>query len=260
MNIDSLVAKMRERYGVSIEEIQSQSDDNAEEADELSEDELESRIEELRDRMAKMGTVNLTAVDEYNRQKERYDLLITQKEDLIKAKDSLYSIIQRINRESRERLKETFDSVNASFQELFIRLFGGGQAELVMIGEGDVLESGIEMTALPPGKKPQTIAMLSSGERSLTAIALLFALFRIKPSPFCVMDEVDAALDDANVGRFADMVQEFSKDTQFIVITHNKRTMEMAEVLYGVTMEESGVSKLVSLRMNDGDSASQAAG
>ncbi|MFC1717717.1 chromosome segregation protein SMC, partial [Candidatus Poribacteria bacterium] len=264
MNIDSLVSKMRERYGVSIEELQSQGDDSAEKSEEetdgLDADELESRIEELRDRMGKMGTVNLTAVDEYNRQKERYDLLITQKEDLIKAKDSLYNIIQRINRESRDRLKETFESVNASFKELFIRLFGGGEAELVMIGEGDVLESGIEMAARPPGKKPQTIAMLSSGERSLTAIALLFALFRIKPSPFCVMDEVDAALDDANVGRFTDMVREFSKNTQFIIITHNKRTMEMADVLYGVTMEESGVSKLVSLRMNDGDTASQAAG
>ncbi len=186
--------------------------------------------------------------------------MITQKEDLVSAKDSLYNIIQRINRESRDRLKETFDSVNANFQELFQRLFGGGQAELVMIGEGDVLESGIEMVALPPGKKPQTIAMLSSGERSLTAIALLFALFKLKPSPFCVMDEVDAALDDANVGRFTDMVMEFSRNTQFIIITHNKRTMEMADVLYGVTMEESGVSKLVSLRMNDGDSTSQAAG
>lgn len=260
MNIDSLTSKMQERYGVSIKELRNQGDSDLEETEELSEEELESRIEELRDRMAKMGTVNLTAVDEYNRQKERYDLLITQKEDLLKAKESLYGIIQRINRESRDRLKETFDSVNAGFQELFTRLFGGGQAELVMIGEGDVLESGVEMNARPPGKKPQTIAMLSSGERSLTAIALLFALFKSKPSPFCVMDEVDAALDDANVGRFADMVREFSKNTQFVVITHNKRTMEMADVLYGVTMEESGVSKLVSLRIGEGDSASEAAG
>ena len=264
MNIDSLVTKMRERYGVSIEELQNQSDDSTEEIEdetgELGEDELENRIEELRDRMARMGTVNLTAVDEYNRQKERYDLLVTQKEDLVKAKDSLYNIIQRINRESRDRLKETFDSVNVSFQELFQRLFGGGEAELIMVGEGDVLESGIEIAAQPPGKKPQNIAMLSSGERSLTAIAILFALFKIKPSPFCVMDEVDAALDDANVGRFTDMVREFSRNIQFIIITHNKGTMEMADILYGVTMEESGVSKLVSLRMNDSDSASQAAG
>jgi chromosome segregation protein len=201
--------------------------------------------------MGKMGSVNLTAVDEYNRQKERYDLLVAQKEDLLKARDSLYNIIQRINRESRERLRETFGSVNASFQELFKRLFSGGHAELVMVGDGDVLESGVEIAARPRGKKPQAISMLSTGERSLTAIALLFALFKIRPSPFCVMDEVDAALDDANVGRFTEMVKEFSKDTQFIIITHNKRTMEMADVLYGVTMEESGVSKLVSLRMSD---------
>jgi len=257
MNIDSLVLKMRERYGVSLEEIKSQSPDDK--ADELSEDELVGRIEELRTRMDNMGSVNLTAVDEYNRQSERYDLLVSQKEDLLKAKDSLYSIIQRINRESRDRLKETYDAVNISFQELFRTLFGGGQAELVMIGDGDVLDSGIDIKARPPGKKPQSISMLSSGERSLTAIAMMFALFKIKPSPFCVMDEVDAALDDANVGRFTNMLKEFSTDTQFIIITHNKRTMQIADVLYGVTMEESGVSKLVSLKMNKDDEANQLA-
>jgi len=272
MNIDSLVSKMRERYGVSIEELQEQISVRAEEiqepktetedageTSELTEEELMGRIEELRIRMDKMGSVNLTAVDEYNRQQERYDLLITQKDDLLKAKESLYNIIQKISRESRERLKETFGSVNASFQELFKRLFGGGHAELVLTGDGDVLESGVDITARPPGKKLQAISMLSSGERSLTAIALLFALFEIRPSPFCVLDEVDAALDDANVGRFTDMVQEFAKDTQFIIITHNKRTMEIADVLYGVTMEESGVSKLVSLRMKNGNGAKQLA-
>ena len=257
MSIDSVVSKMRERYGVSLDDLQNLNQDDME-ADQ-EEDDLVGRIDELRTRMEKMGSVNLTAVDEYNRQKERYDLLVTQKEDLLKAKNSLYSIIQRINRESRERLKETFDSVNSSFQDLFTRLFGGGQAELVMVGDGDVLESGVDIAARPPGKKPQTISMLSSGERALTAIGILFALFEIKPSPFCVLDEVDAALDDANVGRFTDMVKEFSKNTQFIIITHNKRTMAMADVLYGVTMEESGVSKLVSLRMNDDDRVSKLA-
>ena len=273
MNIDSLVSKMRERYGISLKELESRRDDDGavDDADETTalpdeyhmlsacEDELVDRIEELRSRMEKMGSVNLTAVDEYDRQKERYDLLVSQKEDLLKAKDSLYNVIQRINRESRERLKETFDSVNTSFQELFKRLFGGGQAELVMVGDGDVLESGLDITARPPGKKPQAISLLSSGERSLTAIAILFALFKIRPSPFCLLDEVDAALDDANVGRFTDMVKEFSKDTQFVIITHNKRTMEIADILYGVTMEELGVSKLVSLRMNNGDKASRLA-
>jgi chromosome segregation protein len=269
MNLDSLASKMRERYGVSLDDLQRQSADdtdktaqaseNADETTALSEDELAGRMDELRTRMEKMGSVNLTAIEEYNRQKERYDLQVAQKEDLSKAKDKLYSIIQRINRESRERLKETFESVNASFQELFKRLFGGGHAELVMVGDGDVLESGLEIIARPRGKKLQAISMLSSGERSLTAIAILFALFEIKPSPFCVLDEVDAALDDANVGRFTDMVKEFSKNTQFIIITHNKRTMEMADVLYGVTMEESGVSKLVSLRMSDGGKVSQLA-
>ena len=256
MNINSLISKMRERYGVSLEELQSYADpeQNSEEddAEKVSEDELTGRMEELRDRMDKMGSVNLTAVDEYNRQKERYDLLVAQKDDLLEGKDKLYKIIQRINRESRERLRETYESVNSSFKELFKSLFGGGHAELVMMGD-EVLESGIDIVARPPGKKPQAISMLSSGERSLTAIAILFALFKIKPSPFCILDEVDAALDDANVGRFTDMVQEFSKDTQFVIITHNKSTMEMADVLYGVTMEESGVSKLVSLRVSGKD-------
>ncbi len=256
MNINSLISKMRERYGVSLEELQSYADpeQNPEEdnAENLSEDELTGRMDELRDRMDKMGSVNLTAVDEYNRQKERYDLLVTQKDDLTEGKDKLYKIIQKINRESRERLRETYESVNSSFRELFKRLFGGGHAELVMMGD-EVLESGIDIVARPPGKKPQAISMLSSGERSLTAIAILFALFKIKPSPFCILDEVDAALDDANVGRFTDMVQEFSRDTQFVIITHNKSTMEMADVLYGVTMEESGVSKLVSIRVSGKD-------
>ena len=258
MNIDSLISKMQERYGVSLHETLSVTREALHDS-ETDEDELAGRIEELRTRMEKMGSVNLAAVDEYNRQKERHDLLVAQREDLLKAKDSLYNIIQRISRESRERLRKTFDSVNASFQELFKRLFGGGQAELVMVSDGDVLESGVDITARPPGKKQQAISMLSAGERSLTAIALLFALFKTKPSPFCVLDEVDASLDDANVGRFTDMVKEFSIDTQFIIITHNKRTMEMADVLYGITMEESGVSKLVSLRMSGGNKVSQLA-
>ncbi len=255
MNINSLASKMRERYGISLEELDNQPiiEINGQSTDEseLTEDEIEKRIEDVRTRMERLGPVNLTALDEYNRQKDRYDIMVAQRDDLIKAKESLYNIIQRINAESRERMKATFDSVNASFQELFQRLFGGGHGELVMVGEGDVLESGIEIIARPPGKRPQAISMLSTGERSLTAIALMFALFRIKPSPFCVMDEVDAALDDANIARFTDMLKEFSKNIQFIIITHNKRTMEIADVLYGVTMEESGVSKLVSLKMND---------
>ena len=255
MNIDSLIAKMRERYGISLEELDDQPiieiDGQSTDESELTEEEIEKRISEVRTKMERLGPVNLTALDEYNRQKDRYDLMVTQRDDLIKAKESLYNIIQRINTESRERMKATFDSVNANFQELFQRLFGGGHGELVMVGEGDVLESGIEIVARPPGKKPQAISMLSTGERSLTAIALMFALFRIKPSPFCVMDEVDAALDDANIARFTNMLKEFSQNIQFIIITHNKRTMEIADVLYGVTMEESGVSKLVSLKMND---------
>ncbi len=247
MNIGSIMSKMRERYGLK-EETEILSDESEQE---MTDEELDNRINDLRVKMERLGPVNLTAVDEYNKQKDRYDLMSTQKEDLLKAKESLYNIIQHINRESRERLKEVYESVNTNFQQLFQRLFGGGHGELILTDEGDILESGLEIIARPPGKKPQAISMLSTGERSLTAIALLFSLFKVKPSPFCVLDEVDAALDDANIRRFTSMLKEFSSETQFIIITHNKRTMEIADVLYGITMEESGVSKLVSLKMNN---------
>lgn len=252
MNIGSIMSKLHERYGLR-EETEILSDESEQE---MTDEELDNRINELRTKMERLGPVNLTAVDEYNKQKDRYDLMIAQKEDLLKAKESLYNIIQRINRESRERLKEVYESVNTNFQQFFQRLFGGGHGELILTDEGDILESGLEIIARPPGKKPQAISMLSTGERSLTAIALLFSLFKVKPSPFCILDEVDAALDDANIRRFTSMVKEFSSETQFIIITHNKRTMEIADVLYGITMEESGVSKLVSLKMNNKVSSS----
>lgn len=248
MNISFILAKVRERYGISLKEITSEQ---SEIGSELTDKELDSMVQDLQSKIERLGPVNLNAIEEYSRQKERYDLLITQREDLVKAKESLYGIIQRINRESREKLKETFDMLNANFQDFFQRMFGGGHAELVMVGEEDILESGIEIIARPPGKKPQTVSMLSTGERALTAIAILFALFRIKPSPFCIMDEVDAALDDANIGRFTSMLKEFSANTQFVIITHNKRTMEIADVLYGITMEEAGISKLVSFSFNN---------
>ena len=161
----------------------------------------------------------------------------------------LYSAIDRINKTSRQLFRETFDAVNERFSALFPRLFRGGRAELSLTDPDDLLETGIEMLAQPPGKKLQHVGLMSGGEKAMCAIALVFAVFQVKPSPFCLLDEVDAPLDDANIGRFNEIVREMSQTSQIVLITHNKRTMEIADVLYGVTMEESGVSKLVSVRM-----------
>ena len=173
-----------------------------------------------------------------------------QEMDLEKSLEDLKKAIQKINRVSRERFLQTFDLVNQKFQEVFPKLFKGGRARLMLVDEQNLLETGVEIFAQPPGKKLQAISLLSGGERALTAVALIFSIFLIKPSPFCILDEVDAPLDDANIDRFNDMVREMTTQSQFIVITHNKRTMERADGLYGVTMQEPGVSKLVSVRLN----------
>ena len=207
-------------------------------------DYLQSRIDEI-------GEVNLMAIDEYQELEERYTFLTAQQEDLQTSLDGLQSAIAKINRTTRKRFRETFDLVNARFRELFPQLFNGGQAELRLTDENDLLETGIEVVAQPPGKKLQNVTLLSGGEKALTAVALIFSIFQIKPSPFCLLDEVDAPLDDANIGRFNDIVETMSSSSQFIIITHNKRTMEIADNLYGITMEEPGVSKLVSVCMKE---------
>jgi chromosome segregation protein len=197
-----------------------------------------------------MGEVNLMAIDEYRQLEERYNFLCAQRDDLEESLQALQQAIQRINRTTRKRFQETFQLVNAKFRELFPRLFCGGSAELRLTDENDLLETGIDIIVQPPGKKLQNVTLLSGGEKALTAVALIFSIFLIKPSPFCLLDEVDAPLDDANIGRFNEMVREMSATSQFIVITHNKTTMGVADTLYGVTMEEPGVSKLVSVRLN----------
>jgi chromosome segregation protein len=194
-----------------------------------------------------MGEVSLSALAEFNELSERHTFLTEQQEDLQKSVDSLQSAITRINRTTRERFKVAFDEINAKFKENFPRLFNGGKAELRLDEEADVLEAGIEIVAQPPGKRLQNIVLLSGGEKALTAVALIFSIFLIKPSPFCLLDEVDAPLDDANIDRFNTFVREMSDISQFLLITHSKRTMEMADSLYGVTMEEPGVSKLISV-------------
>ncbi|MDH3454233.1 MAG: chromosome segregation protein SMC, partial [Desulfuromonadales bacterium] len=187
----------------------------------------------------------------YQELEERYTFLTVQQEDLNQSLEGLQSAIAKINRTTRKRFRETFDLVNARFRELFPQLFNGGQAELILTDESDLLETGIEVVAQPPGKKLQNVTLLSGGEKALTAVAMIFSIFQIKPSPFCLLDEVDAPLDDANIGRFNDIVATMAKTSQFIIITHNKRTMEIADNLYGITMEEPGVSKLVSVCMKE---------
>ncbi|MBU5615468.1 chromosome segregation protein SMC [Geomonas azotofigens] len=215
-------------------------------------DEVEStrRQTELQKIINEMGEVNLMAIEEFKEMEERFSFLSSQKDDLEESMNALQKAIQRINRTTRKRFLETFQMVNEKFQTIFPRLFCGGHAELRLTDEEDLLNTGLEIVVQPPGKKLQNVSLLSGGEKALTAVALIFSIFLIKPSPFCLLDEVDAPLDDANIGRFNDMVREMSANSQFIIITHNRATMAVADTLYGVTMEEPGVSKLVSVRLN----------
>lgn len=212
---------------------------------------LETMVADLRARLSEMGPVNLVAIEENQELEERYAFLNQQNDDLTKAKTQLTDLIRKINSTTTSLFKETFEKVNANFQELFKKLFGGGSANLVLIDEANVLESGIEIIARPPGKKPQTVSLLSGGERTLTALSLLFALFRVKPSAFCLTDELDAALDDSNIARYLSMLDDFLPFTQFLVITHNRQTIAKASALYGVTMEKRGISKFVSMKFRD---------
>jgi len=204
---------------------------------------------ETRQKIEKIGPVNMTAIEEFTELEERHTFLTSQRKDLDDSMASLKETIRRLNRSSRERFTEAFEAIRASYQEIFKLLFRGGRADLRLEEDEDVLEAGVEIMAQPPGKRLGNVQLLSGGEKALSAIALLFAVFRYQPSPFCLLDEVDAALDDANVGRFTRMLQEYAKQTQFIVVTHNKLSMEVANLMYGVTMEEPGVSKLVSLQL-----------
>ncbi len=212
------------------------------------------RMAKLRQLLDRFGPVNLTAIDEFEELSERYEFLSTQRDDLEGALTQLQRAIQKINRTSRRRFKDTFDLVNNKFQEIFPRLFNGGRARLTLTEPENLLETGVEIVAQPPGKKLQSIDLLSGGEKALTAVSLIFSMFMVKPTPFCLLDEVDAPLDEANVVRFGEIVSEMSSNSQFIIITHNRRTMEIADRLYGVTMEEPGISKLVSVNLDEGQS------
>jgi chromosome segregation protein len=216
-------------------------------------EEQDKRAAELRRLIMRMGSdINLTAIEEFEDISERHEFLSTQQKDLENAVEQLEKAIGKINRTSRRLFRETYDAVNKRFQEVFPRLFRGGRARLRLTGgdEVDILEAGVEIMAQPPGKKNATVDQLSGGEKALTAVALIFSIFQIKPSPFCLLDEVDAPLDDVNVDRYNEIVREMTDRSQFIVITHNKRTMEIADELYGVTMQEPGVSKIVSVNLS----------
>ena len=207
------------------------------------------QVQEMKQSIERLGTVNLGSIKAYDRLMERYTFLSEQQQDLIDAKTTLYQVILEMDEEMTERFSSMFTDIQAAFTIVFKQLFGGGYAELTLTDPDNMLETGIEIIARPPGKKLRTLDLLSGGERALTAIALLFAILKARPVPFCILDEVDAALDEANVVRFGDYLKRFSEETQFIVITHRKGTMEKVDALYGVTMQESGVSRLVSVKL-----------
>jgi len=241
-----LVDQVREKYQLNLPDIYEQyigrdSDVNAANDD----------LKELRDKLSKIGEVNLTAIDEYSETAKRYEFLSQQQTDLVNAKEQLKKVIERINKICTKRFTETFNLVNDRFVRVFPVLFGGGEARLEIVEDPEKQEMGIEIIAKPPGKKMQNVSLLSGGEKALTAVSLVFSIFLVKPSPYCLLDEVDAPLDDANVFRFNDLVKEMAKRSQIIVVTHNKHTMEVAKKLYGVTMQERGVSTMVSVNLAD---------
>jgi chromosome segregation protein len=239
----SVKERLLQAYKVDLESIE----DVAEDADT---DSLSREIEILKQKLDSYGTVNLVAIEEYDELKKRYDFLIQQQADLLSAKESLHQAIIKINRTTKQMFLETFEKVRVEFKNYFRLLFNGGDAQVFLINEQDPLESGIEIICRPPGKKLQNVLLLSGGEKSMSAIALIFAIFKVKPSPFCILDEIDAALDEANVDRFSRILLDFAKTSQFIVITHNKKTIVNANVMYGITMQESGVSKIVSVKFS----------
>lgn len=246
MEREKLLEQMAERHDVDLLRIMGDYHLRP-----LPDAETTARREELDRSIKAMGPINLAAIEECSEVETRHTFLVKQRDDLTTAVDSLRRAISRINRMSRERFLEAFEAVNTMFKQVFPRLFRGGEARLELVESEDLLEAGVEIIAQPPGKKLQSVGLLSGGEKALTATALVFAIFLIKPSPFCILDEVDAPLDEANVGRFNEMLKEISKISQFIVITHNKQTMSSADRLYGITMEEPGMSKVVSVDLEE---------
>jgi chromosome segregation protein len=268
MAVQHLRERIQQKYQVNLDDVRSEcititfADQGPAKVQTLSPEEMAAsgaatdwnavaeQVAALQQRIDEMGPVNLVAIEEYEETEQRYQFLAKQHDDLTQAKEQLLDVINRINVQTRQMFSETFARVRENFQSLFQEVFGGGKADLLLVDEGDVLESGIDIVARPPGKQLQSISLLSGGEQTMTAVALLFAIYQVKPSPFCVLDELDAPLDEANITRFIRVLQRFLAHSQFIIITHNKRTIGMADVLYGVTMQEHGVSKILSVRFH----------
>jgi chromosome segregation protein len=253
---DTLVLRLREDYQIDLALLASSGRaaapaEPAEPALPLDPAAVNQEIEELRRKLSRLGSVNLDSLQELHELETRRASLQAQFDDLTGAKKTLEEIIAKINLDSRRLFIDSFTAVRAHFQELFRKLFGGGMADIMLEDESDVLESGVEIIARPPGKELRSISLMSGGEKTLTAVALLLAVFRSKPSPFCLLDEVDAALDEANIGRYCDVLREFQQQSQFIIVTHSKKTMAATDVLYGITMQESGISKQVAVRFED---------
>jgi chromosome segregation protein len=271
MTVQNLRERVQQKYHVNLDDIRSEcititlADEGPAKVHVMTPEEMAKtgaatdwntvtqQIEALQKRLDEIGPVNLVAIEEYEETEQRYQFLSKQHDDLVSAKAELFEIINRINVQTRQMFVETFEKIRGNFREMFVEVFGGGKADLILSQEGDVLESGIEIMARPPGKQLQSISLLSGGEQTMTAVALLFSIYQVRPSPFCVLDELDAPLDEANINRFVRILQRFLAHSQFIIITHNKRTISMADVLYGVTMEEHGVSKIVSMKFHKGN-------
>jgi len=245
IKLDNLLIALGEEYNMTY--------DNAKDKYILEIDEsiASGKVKELKTKIRDLGYVNVEAIEEYKNVKERYDFLTSQKEDLKQAEDTLLEIINEMDEIMKEKFLSTFEAVREEFRSVFVSMFGGGTADLVLTDPDNLLETGIEIQAVPSGKNLKSITLLSGGEKTFTAISLLFAILNVRPVPFCLLDEVEAALDDANVESFGNYLYKYRNKTQFILITHKKKTMEFADILYGITMQESGVSKLVSVKLED---------
>jgi chromosome segregation protein len=271
MGAQNLRERIQQKYHVNLDDVRSEcititfADEGPAKVQTLTPEEMAAsgaatdwaavgeQVATLQTRIDEMGPVNLVAIEEYEETEQRHTFLTTQHDDLVNAKAQLLDVINRINLQTRQMFTETFEKIRDNFRVLFTEVFGGGKADLLLVGDGDALESGIEIVARPPGKQLQTISLLSGGEQTMTAVSLLFSIYQVKPSPFCVLDELDAPLDESNINRFIRVLQRFLGHSQFIIITHNKRTIGMADILYGVTMEEHGISKIVSVKFHKAD-------
>jgi chromosome segregation protein len=242
LRIQYLVHQIQEHYHLDIT-----AEPPPDSAEPVDLEKLEVKLQRLRDGVARIGEVNLTAIEEYEEQQQRHKFLTCQRDDLIQSLEGLNKAISRINRTTRKRFLKTLEAVNRKLSEIFPLLFNGGTGHLKLSSDRDPLEAGVEILVHPPGKKLTSMSLLSGGEKALAAGALLFSLYMIKPSPFCILDEVDAPLDDANIDRFIEVLQRISQESQVILVTHNKRTMEISDILLGVTMEEPGISKIISV-------------